>query len=111
MVPLTGGGYEKFPHLRKSRIAVLFESLQFFLSTPVLYPLQPRENLEGQRRRGVASLRGKYRMTKTIKLTDGAAELMGDGVAVVMQRCDFEGAKDVVLTVPDLKALLAAMED
>ncbi len=50
-------------------------------------------------------------MTKTIKLTDGAAELMGDGVAVVMQRCDFEGAKDVVLTVPDLKALLAAMED
>ncbi len=48
-------------------------------------------------------------MLNSISLTDGTAELMGDGVAIVLQESD-QGPQNVVLTVGDLKAMLAAIE-
>lgn len=48
-------------------------------------------------------------MPKSISLTDGTAELMGEGVAVVLQASD-QGPQNVVLTTADLRAMLAAME-
>lgn len=48
-------------------------------------------------------------MPNTINLTDATAELMGDGVAVVIQDGP-EGVRDVVLTLADAKALVAALE-
>lgn len=48
--------------------------------------------------------------TMTIKLRDGQAELMGEGVAVVLQKDERGQAQSVVLTPEDLRALLAAVE-
>jgi hypothetical protein len=48
--------------------------------------------------------------TQTIALKDGHAELMGDGVAVVVQKDERGRAQSVVVTAEDLKALLAAVE-
>jgi hypothetical protein len=42
-----------------------------------------------------------------VELVDGAASVMGDGVLVVCQR-DGRVAQSVVLTVNDLRAMLAA---
>ena len=41
-----------------------------------------------------------------IKLVNGEAEAMGEGVFVVLQTCEFEGCQSVVLTRPDLEAML-----
>jgi hypothetical protein len=48
-------------------------------------------------------------MANSIELTDGTVELMGDGVAVVLQASD-QGPQNVVLTVADVRALLVALE-
>lgn len=48
-------------------------------------------------------------MPISINLTDGAAELMGDGIVLILQD-SHEGPKDVAVHLDDLKALVAAME-
>lgn len=49
-------------------------------------------------------------MTMTIELTDGHAELMGEGVAVLVQKDERGQVQSVVVTADDLRALLAAVE-
>lgn len=44
-----------------------------------------------------------------IKLADGSAENMGEGVFVVLQKSD-RGPQSVVLTVEDLRRLLGTSE-
>ena len=49
-------------------------------------------------------------MVQSIKIADGTVENMGDGVVIVSQPSD-EGPQNVVLTVEDLRGLLAALGD
>lgn len=57
---------------------------------------------------------GAYQMTTTVNpsiaLQDGQAQLMGDGVAVLLQRDERGRAHSAVVTADDLKRLLAALE-
>lgn len=46
----------------------------------------------------------------TITFQDGQAALMGDGVAVLLQRDERGRAHHVVVTAEDLRQLLAALE-
>lgn len=46
----------------------------------------------------------------SIALQDGQAQLMGDGVAVLLQRDERGRAHSAVVTADDLKRLLAALE-
>lgn len=46
----------------------------------------------------------------TITLQDGHAELMGEGVAVLLQKDERGRAQNVVVTAEDLRALLQAVE-
>ena len=48
-------------------------------------------------------------MAQSIKIADGVAENMGDGVVIVCQPSD-KGPQNVVLTTDDLRGLLAALE-
>jgi hypothetical protein len=47
-------------------------------------------------------------MLNSITITDGTAELLGEGVAVVQQGSE-EGPQNVVLTVADVRDLLVAL--
>lgn len=47
-------------------------------------------------------------MVNEVKLAEGIAEPMGDGVFVLLQASD-EGPQSVVLTADDLRRLLAAV--
>ena len=49
-------------------------------------------------------------MTTKIALKDGEAELMGDGVVVILQRDEQGSVQSVAVTTDDLKALVRALE-
>jgi hypothetical protein len=47
-------------------------------------------------------------MPLSLKLADATVELMGDGVAVILQDSD-KGVQNVVMTLDDAKALVVAL--